>query len=176
MKKWQRDRNFRKCLQADGSYSFFITIEGKKVKVNEEIYAVYAKTARKMEYMEQDLKRNRVLKDSHGGTVLDDDGNPIYLPEREISLEKLIDEDRIFQSTVPSPEDVLIEVEYSEIEDLLRCITLLNEDEQALIQALYFDGKTIREYAEIIDNTKSSVDRFKTKILVKLKTFLEANR
>jgi RNA polymerase sigma factor (sigma-70 family) len=174
MKKWQRDRNFRKYHKTDGSYAFYITIDGKKVQVSEEVYLVYAKTARKMEYMEQDLKRNRMIKDAYGKTILGDDGNPIYLPEREVSLEHFFIKDWESKSSIPSTEDTFMKNEFSEIDDLLRSITLLEEDEQALIQALYFDGKTIREYAESIGKTKSSVDRYKTKILGKLKSFLEA--
>jgi RNA polymerase sigma factor (sigma-70 family) len=120
--------------------------------------------------MEHDLKRDRELQDSNGKAVLDKNGNPIILPEREISLDKLIAEDWDFPDGEPLLENTFIrELEFKELH---RCINLLNGDERDLIQALFFDELTIREYAEYTGKTKSSVDRKKKKILDKLKIFL----
>jgi len=171
MQNWQKSRNFRKYKNADGSYTYVITVDSEKVEVNAELYEAYATADRKMEYMEQDLKRDRVLKDKNGKTVFDEQGIPVILPEREMSLDKLIDDDWDFPSSAPSPEDVLLAGECSEVKELYHCIAMLTEDEQALLKSLYFEGKTIREYAEITGQTKSKIDRQKTKIIGKLKNF-----
>ena len=86
-------------------------------------------------------------------------------------MDKLIDEDWEFPADEPSPEDTLIR--NSIYEQLYRYLGYLNGDERELIQALYFEEMSIREYAELIGESKSSVDRQKTKILEKLKNFFK---
>jgi hypothetical protein len=106
MQNWQKNRNFRKHKNTDGSFSYFITVDGEKVEVSRAIYTAYAEGGYKMENMDA-LKRSRVLKDANGKAVRDKNGNATMLPEREISLDKLIDEDWDFLSMELSPEDVL---------------------------------------------------------------------
>ena len=171
MKNWQKDRNYKKQENADGSYTYIITVDGEDVEVSKEIYKAHSSSERKMEYMEFDLKRNRVLQDMDGKTVLDDDGFPIVLPEREVSLDKLVAENWDFPSSEPSPEDIVIR--QLEIKDLYNSLDSLNTDERQLIDALFFEGLTIREYAEISGKSKSSVDRQKANILSKLKSILK---
>ena len=136
MQNWQKKRNFRKYENVDGSYTYIILVDGKKVKVSKEIYTAYAKGGYKMENMKA-LKNNRILKDSKGRAVRDEHGNAILLPEREVSLENLNEKDWKFISTTPSPEDEVIAAEYSEVEELHRCIALLSEYERDLILQRY---------------------------------------
>ena len=171
MKNWQKSRNYRKCKNPDGSFSYMIKTHCGDVEVSEAIYIEFAKTERRIEYVEHDLKRDRFLKDADGKAVLDENGVHIKLPEREVSLEKLIDEGWDFTSTEQSPEEYVISTEQSEVDELYFNLAMLDDNEQALIRALFFDGKTIREYAEENGKSKSSVDRQKTKILEKLKNF-----
>ena len=50
MQNWQKDRNYRKYENADGSFRFVITVDGEDVEVGEELYKEYAASGRKMEY------------------------------------------------------------------------------------------------------------------------------
>jgi len=165
-----KDRNYRKVKNADDSYTYIITVDGEDVEVSAEIYKYYAASDRQMEYMEYDLKRDRVQKDASGKTVFDENGLPVILPEREISLDKLIDEDWDYPSSEPSPEDAVIG--QFEIKALYKSLDLLDDDERELIDALFFEGMTIREYAGLTGQSKSNVGRQKAKILGKLKIFL----
>ena len=167
MKNWQKDRNYRKYENADGSFKYVITTNGKAIEVSEDVYKVYAASERKMEYMELDLKRDRVLQDRNGRAVLDENGLPVLLPEREVSLDKLIGEDWDYPSSAPSPEDML--VGQYEIETLHNCLDLLDADERALIDALFFEGLTEREYALRINVTQKTVNNRKQRILKKIK-------
>ena len=146
-------------------------MDGEDIEVSEEIYREYAKIGRKIEYIEFDLKRNRVLQDADGKAVIGRDGLPVILVEREVSFDKLIDEDWEFSSSVQSPEDIFIEAECSEISELHRCVALLTEEEQALIKALFFDGLTEQEYAETLGVKQQAVHKRKKRILEKIKNF-----
>ena len=170
MYNWKKVRNYRKDKNKDGTATYIIIVDGKKVEVNKEIYIAYATTGYKMENMEFNLKCDRVLKDASGKAVRDENGNSIILPEREISLESIIDDDWDYPSSELSPEDAVIE--QFEFKELYSSLDLLETDERKLINALFFDGLTIREYAKLAGKTKSSVERHKTKILTKLKNFL----
>jgi RNA polymerase sigma factor (sigma-70 family) len=172
VRNWRRNRNFRKCENADGSYTHTVTVDGEDVEVSAEVYKEYATGSRKMEYMEFDLKRDRVLKDTEGKAVLDENGLPFALPEREVSLDKLIDEDWDYKSSEPSPEDAFISAVGSEVEELHRCITLLTNDEQALIKALFFEGIEEQAYADMLGIKRQNVNKRKLRILKKIKKFL----
>jgi len=167
MKNWQKDRNYRKFENADGSFTFVVTVDGEDVEVSEKVYRECAKTERKMEYMELDLKRDRVLQDADGKAVMGDDGLPVVLPEREVSLDKLIGEDWDFPSAEPSPEDIVTDA--IQIEELFRCLDLLEPDERALIDALFFRGETERVYAETLGISKTALHARKNKVLAKIK-------
>jgi len=98
MKSWKKHVNYRKSKKADGSAVYTITIDGTDVKVDESVYAAYATGGRKIKYMELDLKRDRVLQDSNGKAIKDEEGKTLTQPEREVSLEKLLSENWDFPS------------------------------------------------------------------------------
>jgi RNA polymerase sigma factor (sigma-70 family) len=167
MKNWQKNRNYRKHKNADGSFTYTVSVGDAKVEVSEDVYREYATTERKMEYMELDLKRDRVLQDADGRAVLDGNGQPVVLPEREVSLDMLIDEDWDYPSSAPSPEDIV--VGRLEIEALHACLDMLDADDRALVGALFFDGLTEREYAETLGISKTALHARKGRVLAKIK-------
>ena len=167
MQNWQKNRKYRKHKNADGSFTYVITVDGVDVEVNADVYKAYASAERKMEYMESDLKRDRVLQDAGGKAVKDKNGLLITLPEREVSLDKLLAEDWDYPSAEPTPENEIIG--QFEIAMLYSGLDSLNGDERGLINALYFDGMTEREYAKEIGVTQKAVNKRKHKILEKLK-------
>ncbi len=67
-------------------------------------------------------------------------------------------------------EDVELKI-MSEI--LHRCIDLLNSKEKELIQALYFQGLSERDYAEFEGVSQNAIHKRKKRILAKLKKFIE---
>jgi RNA polymerase sigma factor (sigma-70 family) len=171
MQSWHDYTNYKKRENADGSYTYIITADGEDVAVNEEIYTEYAAFGRKMRYMELDLKYDRVLQDANGKTVKDENGFPVLLPEREVSLDKLIGEEWEFPSSEATPENEVIN--RLEIDELYRCLDLLNGNERGLIEALFFDGITEQEYSEKIGVCQKTVNNRKQRILGKLKKILK---
>ena len=169
MKNWHKYGNYRLYKNADDSTVFIITVDGEDVEVGEEIYREYASLARKMKYMELDLKRDRVLQNKDGMSVKDENGLPVLLPEHETSLDRLIEEDWDFISSSPSPEEHFFAAGDSEPAKLRRCIALLTDDEQSLIKALFFGGLTEKAYAEILGVKQQSVNERKQRILKKIK-------
>ena len=175
MKSWQKERNFRKVENHDGTHTYVITVNGQDIEVSEAVYSEYAKSARKIEYMEQELKRNRILRDSKSGKpVLDEKECPIMLPERELSLDRLVKDDWDFVSPEQSPENFVIE--QLENEALYRILDLLDADERKLIDALFFTGMSERELALEIGITQKAVNKRKHKVLEKLRKLFLKNQ
>jgi len=132
------------------------------VHINDEVLSVLKKSDRKMEYQEYDLKVERPVKDADGIVIA-------LLPAREDSLERLLESEMQFVSGGYSLEE-LIEAR-EEVDELYRCLDLLNADERALIDALFFDGLTEREYADRIGRSQPSVHERKRRILAKIRNF-----
>lgn len=79
--------------------------------------------------------------------------------------------DKQFMSAAPSPEQVVEERE--EMDELRRCLSLLTEDERALIHALFVDRLTEREYARRIGISQPRVSQLWSRIRDKLKKYLQ---
>lgn len=166
MQNWQKNRNYRKIEDPDGSFTYLIKSGGKYVEVNKEIYTVYAQSERQLEYIELDLKRDRVVQDAYGRTVSDDKGIPLTLPEREVSIEKLVEEGRDFPSSTPSPEEIVLK--QLEIMELHHYLDFLADDERSLINALFFEGLTERAYSERSGIPQRTINDRKRRVLKKL--------
>ena len=59
------------------------------------------------------------------------------------------------------------------IEDLYRALDSLNDEERKLIEALYFDDKTLTEVAKQRDTNPMKISRLRNKILEKLRKLLD---
>ena len=85
--------------------------------------------------------------------------------------------DRYFNGTdyiSDDTEDVAETVAHLLLLDKLRSIiSMLSENEQELIQALFFQGMTEREYAKECGVSQVAIHKRKNKIMAKLKIFLE---
>lgn len=120
--------------------------------------------SRKERYMEIDLKCEHMILDAEHESV-------IFYPSREDSLERLMENDVQFASLEPTPEDVFFQK--ASIEQLYKAIGKLNSDEQKLIFALFFNNKTETAAGAVLGISQQAVHKRKTKILKKLKNFLE---
>ena len=171
VQNWRKARNYRKVRNLDGSFTYLIKAEDKYVPVSEEIYTVYAQSERQLEYMALDLKRDRVLQDADGKAVLDQNGQPIMLPEREVSLDKLMAEEWDYPSSAPSPESVVLD--RLESAALHQSLSSLAAEECALIEAMFFEGLTERAYSEQSGIPQKTVNDRKNRILKKLYQLLK---
>lgn len=132
------------------------------VNICDDVLSVLKKSDRKMEYQEYDLKVERPVKDADGIVIA-------LLPAREDSLERLIEADVQFASD-DYPLAELIESR-EEVSELYRCLDLLNIDERTLIDALFFEGLTEREYGVQIGISQKNVNKHKHQALAKIKKF-----
>ena len=147
MQNWQKDRNYRKHENADGSITYTITIDGVDVEVGEDVFKAYSQSDRRERYLvERDAGRLLSLE------RFKDDG---------ITLDHLVDEH--IESAETSVFHGML------IEQAREAFMFLDDDERDLIQALVIDGVTERDYAAEIGLSQKGVNKRKHKILEKLK-------
>ena len=93
------------------------------------------------------------------------------IPSREDSLDRLVDENaRQFSDEQESVESVVLLK--LEVDRLHTALSLLTPEERALIQALFFEEKTERQYADELGVYRNAVHVRKMKVLKKLKSLL----
>ena len=136
------------------------------LEIDPEVLDFLKKSDMKMEYQDYHRKRRRPVKNDNGDIIA-------YLPGIEVSLEHLIENGACFADDSPGPE--ALNEEKEEINALYSGINVLNTNERRLINALFFENMTLREYADISGLSKSKIDRDKKKILDKLRNYLINN-
>lgn len=132
--------------------------------VSKEIIEVLEKSDRQMEYLQYDIKAGRCRIDSVSGTVT-------YLPGREDSYERLLEENRQFAAAGESVDDAAIKTVM--IEKMLRCLDLLSQEEHELIMALFYKEISEEKYAKQIGISQKGVSKRKYRILSKLKKMMK---
>lgn len=157
MKNWQKNRNYKQVRDKDGNVvANIINVFGQDVEVSDEVFAAYSQMDRRARYIGEDIPA-----------------------ESEISLERTI-EDGIHIETLenaePSAEEICMEHENAKMREeqakhLPVVFAQLNDDEKRLIDALYFRGLGVREYAREIGVSHTRVRRERDCILEKLKKY-----
>ena len=138
-----------------------IWIRGQYVEVTDEVYRAYMQGDR----FENDLKTERFVLGKEGQVVQ-------IIPSREDSLDRLVDENaQQFSDEQESVESVVLHK--LEVDRLHTALSLLTPEERALIQALFFEEKTERQYADELGVYRNAVHVRKMKALKKLKKILE---
>ncbi len=131
----------------DTKDEYTIKINRKSVSVSKEVYDVYYKMGRRERYLEE-------ADHSHG----------------VVSGDSIIDRTAVNDGLSGVEEALLTQ----ELHDTLhRCINALPPQEQALIRAIYYEGKTERDYADEIGLSKSGVNYRRVKALTKLRVMLK---
>ena len=142
-----------------------IWIRGQFVEVTDEVYRAYMQGDRKMRYFENDLKTERFVLGKEGQVVQ-------IIPSREDSLDRLVDENaQQFSDEQKSVESMVLHK--LEVDRLHTALSLLAPEERALIQALFFEEKTERQYADELGVYRNAVHVRKMKVLKKLKKILK---
>ncbi len=139
--------------------------EGQIIEVTKEVFTVLEKTDRKIEYCELDLKVERYIYNKKGELIR-------IIPSREDSYDRLQSENaQQFADDSESVEEIALRnLRY---EQLHNAISLLKPNEQALIEALYFQFLSQRDYAQTMGVSQASVCKKQKRILKKLKNLLE---
>lgn len=139
---------------------FYLYIEGKRVRVSEEVYREYYKGERKERYFMRDLKTERVTIDPQTGEIT-------IIPGREDSYERLMESRGQFASYANMEEQT---VQALLLEQALGNLT---DKERNLIEEIYFLEKTERQVSEALHIAKTTLRRKHREALNKLREFLE---
>lgn len=132
------------------------------LEVNKEIYEVYYKGKRKEQYFEQDLKieHTKINKET---------GERIVVPSREDSFERLLEAEKQFAEDGNSVEDEVIHTIM--VEKLQQTLKMLSEEENTIIQALFYENLSETELAKRLGIARTTLQSRKYKILEKLKEY-----
>lgn len=131
--------------------AFFICSHGILMEVTQDFYRDYYREDRRVRYLDEQAA------------------------EKVISYHSLDTDEFCGEDILIDPdENVAEQVAQKIMIDKLRSVLpLLTEDEKSLIQAIYFEGMTERDYAEITGVYRNAVHKKKVRILEKLKKLLE---
>lgn len=132
--------------------------------LSDGIIEVLVKSDRKMEYQQYDLKMERYRIDYNKGTVT-------YIPSREDSFDRLLEENRQFAADAEGIEDTAVKAVM--IEKMLNCLKLLTPEEQELITELFFKNKSEHQLSAETGIPRMTLHDRKARILGKLKKFME---
>ena len=160
MKKWQEERNYRRIYNEAGEViANIITVDGVDVEVAEDVYLAYSQADRRERYVREEQFSGKLL-----------------------SLEQMAEDDLlpdyVGAEAAPSAEEVALEREQAQSfaewkEMLLLAMLSLNDADRELINALFFDGASTRDYAARIGITQRAVIKRRDRVLRDLKKYFE---
>ena len=150
MKKWQEERNYRRIYNEAGEViANIITVDGVDVEVAEDVYLAYSQADRRERYVREEQFSGKIL-----------------------SLEQMAEDDLlpdyVGAEAAPSAEEEALEREL-----LLLAMLSLNDADREMINALFFDGASTRDYAARIGITQRAVIKRRDRILRDLKKGFE---
>lgn len=135
------------------------------IEVTDEVYSVYMKGQRKMQYFEKDLKTEQEVKDKNSNITR-------IIQSREDSLDRLINDNlRQFSDDSESVESVV--QANDEINKLHIALKQLTDYEWIIIKMLFYDEMTERDTAKILGISQAAVNKKKHRILKKLKKIIK---
>ena len=158
MKNWQKNRNYKRIKDKDGNVvANIITVFGQDVEVSDEIFATYAQVDRRARYVGEDMPAQHEL-------------SLEQFEEEGVSLEKLIRE------TAPSAEEWFMEQEESnaferELFKVPAVLDMLEDSDRQLINALFYKGISVREYAQRLGISHTMVRKRRDRILRNMKKY-----
>jgi DNA-directed RNA polymerase specialized sigma24 family protein len=132
--------------------------------LGEEIIEFLQQSDRKIKYYQYDLKSEQYKIDYAKGTIT-------YLPSREDSYDRLMEENRQFVSEAEHVEDISVKAVM--IEKMLGCLKLLAPEEHELITELFFKCKSEHQLSAETGIPRMTLHDRKVRILGKLKKAME---
>ena len=148
---WKKSRNYRRVIDENGNVIPVITVDGVDVEVTEEVYAFYVKTDCHEQYEEKRDFKKLVSLDE--------------MLERHIPVESL------YGYCSPGVEDDALDADEAKrtLERIASVWPNLNEKERGVIQALFLDGFSVREYAKQCGLHHSTMEERRDKAIDKLR-------
>lgn len=134
--------------------NYYIKVPGALVEVTEEVYLTYYRMRRRCSAVQE--------KDRYNGVTSYD----------ALDTAEILGIDSIPDVNASSVEDLAMD---NILRDKLQsCLSQLTDPEQYLILALFYEGKTEREYAEILGISQKAVNKRRHKVLDKLRRMMTA--
>lgn len=134
--------------------NYYITINGEKICVSEEVYNAYRQMRR------------------HERTLAEKDSRNYVLKYEDFVDGEITGEEQIYDFLQPSVEELaLTNLIYRKLH---RAIEMLPQAEKELISDLYFNGYSMRTIAEKRGVSHMTIQRQVQKILTKLKKFIKS--
>ncbi|MFI3225894.1 MAG: sigma-70 family RNA polymerase sigma factor [Clostridia bacterium] len=137
---------------------YYLRIEKKLVEVSQDVYKLHYKTKRRTLYLEERDEANGVVS-YHSQDMMN------------ILSEDITGEETLHDPYAPTPEDSAIK--HIMHENLHEALNRLTDDEMNLIQALFFDGLSEREWSQKCGIAQKTINDRKRRILIKLKKLME---
>ena len=134
--------------------NYYIKIPGALVEVTEEVYLTYYRMHRRCSAVQE--------KDTYNGVSSYD----------ALDTADMLGIDSIPDVNASSAEDLAMD--HLLREKLRMCLLQLTDPERHLILALFYEGKTEREYAEILGISQKGVNKRRHKVLDKLRRMMTA--
>lgn len=129
---------------------YYLDVNGKKVEVSKEIYLEYWKLKNRENYLKRLDAKYGLLHFSS----FDHDGHFVgSIPDENVDVEKIVETKM-------------------RIEDLYKALFKLNNEERKIIDALYFEDKSIRDVARETNTNPMKISRKHKSILDKIRNFL----
>lgn len=159
MNNWKKNRNYRKIRREDGGIAYIITIDGEDRSVPAAVYRAYSQADRRERYLAEAESAETIL-----------------------SIEKMAEDGVLLEkyeiTHAESAEAVLLSQEEAAehkamLEAIGTALLSLTDDERKLIQAIFFEGISLREMARRKGVTFEAVRKQRDRILKKLKIFCE---
>lgn len=126
----------------------YIYVKGNKIYVSDEVYRAYKKELNHEAHLKRLDRKHKVFNFGDFNTSIMD------VADDTVDVEKIIETKML-------------------IEDLYLALDSLNDEERKLIEALYFDDKTLTEVAKQGDTNPMKISRLRNKILEKLRKLLD---
>lgn len=133
--------------------SYYIFLDDKKIDVSEKVYKEYWKETNRERYLYRLDKENHLR----------------FFSELENEDSRSVEE-RLADSNVDVEK--IFDVKF-QIEELHKALDRLSPEEREIIQALFFDEKTLEKVGEEFGISHPAVIKRKKKILEKLRKILE---
>ena len=163
---------------------FYVTVNGQKVEVSEEVYRAYIRPVRAQQRAERRNWRCVLKADKYGLVRCKKDCNQCPYAMRgnapignETSLDILREAGFDAPSSIDMEADLIEREERIEQTERVReAIRQLNARQQYLITEFYFNGKTHLEISQVLGIDRTSVTKAIARALTTLKKILQKHR
>ena len=139
-------------------WNMYLKVNGILIEVSGDIHDEFYHYQRKDRYFSEDLKAGTYRKRENG--------EEIYIPPREVSLDEMMDQGAPFQDDSDVEEQVIQEILKETLQKALKSLT---DEELSLIHRLYYDKLSVSEVARREGVPRKKIRKRRDRILDKLK-------